>query len=116
MNPSEIIFAARDLGIRLSITKDDRISYRPKSKMPEWLLEEIKANKEPLLRNLLLSDALHYIAKHYVDGADLSVLDSHEDRINEVYHTANREEYRAVIREYIKARLREFQRVRGAER
>ncbi len=111
MNPTEVIFAARDLGIRLSATKDDRISYRPKSKMPGWLLEEIKANKELLLRDLLLRDALRYLAERYIEGANLSVLDASEYRINEAYSSASLEEYRAAIREFVKAGLKAYERV-----
>lgn len=107
MNSTEIIFAARGLNIHLSTTMDGRIRY-PKDRTPEWLLENIKANKELLLRDLLLKEALDYLNERYVEGTDLSVLAAPEQRISEVYGSASLQEYRIAIREFVKAGLRAY--------
>lgn len=107
MNSTEIIFAARGLNIRLSTTMDGQIRY-PKDRTPEWLLESIKANKELLLRDLLLKEALDYLNERYVEGTDLSVLAAPEQRISEVYGSASLQEYRTAIREFVKVGLRAY--------
>ena len=116
MDPTAIIFAARDLGIRLSVSRDDRIEYGPRSAMPAGLLVEIKANKRALLYDVLLSDALRYVAvEAYVQGADVgSVLDAHQNAIDAAYLTRDWPAYRAAVRELVKAGLRENGRVKRA--
>ncbi len=112
MSSTSIIFAARDLGIALSVNEDDRIRYTPKSAMPDWLLSEIKASKQALLFDLLLADALRYLAEHYVEGADLSVLDAPAERANVAYAAGDFAAYRVAIRLYVEVGVKEFQRVR----
>lgn len=110
MNPTEIMFAAKDLGIKLSVPKDDdRIRCEPKSKLTPELLEEIKANKEALLFDVMMSNALSYMADRYVEGADLSVLHEPEDKINAAYGCRDFEAFRAAIREYVEAANASFQ-------
>lgn len=108
MDATAIIFAARDLGIRLSATPEDNIEYRPKSAMTPELLVEIRANKRALLFDLLMADALRYLAERYVEGTDLSALDALEDRLEDAYAAGDLGVYREAIREYVKAGLREI--------
>lgn len=117
MDATAIIFAARDLGIRLSVTRDDNIEYRPKSRMTPELLVEIKANKRALLFDLLLADALHYLAEQYVPGSNLSALDALdalEDRLEDTRAAGDFGAYREAIRAYVRAGLREFERAKDA--
>lgn len=113
MDSTWVMFEARNLGVDLSL-EGGNIAVRPASRITPEFREAIRKNKELLIKDLLLRDALRYMARHYVEDADLSVLHSHEDRISDAYHTASLKEYRAVIREYVKAGLREFRRVKGA--
>lgn len=115
MDATGIIFAARDLGIRLSVTKDDNIEYRPKSRMTPELLAEIRANKRALILDLLMADALRYLADHYVEGTDLSTLDALEDRLEDAYAAGDLEVYREAIRAYVRAGLREIERAKQAK-
>lgn len=110
MNSTGIIFAARDLGITLSVTKDDGILCRPASRLTLELRAEIKANREALVRDVLMADALRYLADRYVDGTDLSALDALEDRLEEAYAAGDLTAYREVIRAYVRAGLREIER------
>lgn len=114
MNATAIIFTAADFGVRLSVTADDRIQYRPKSRMTPELLAEIKANKEALIFDVLMSDALRYIGQRYVEGTDLSspALDAPHDRLNEAYFEGELEAYHQAIREYVRAALREIERAK----
>ena len=114
MDTTAIIFAARDLGIRLSVSRDDRIEYRPKGAMAAELLAQIKANKRALLYEILLADALRYVAaEQYVEGADVgSVLDAHQAAIDEAYLAGDWPAYRAAIRNFVRAWLREIERAR----
>ncbi len=116
MSTYEIIFAARDLGVRLSVTAEGHIEYRPASRITPELLAEIKANKKALIFDILMGDCLRYIAGRCVEGADLSTpaLDASHDRLNEAYFEGEIEAYRAAIREYVRAALREIGRARRA--
>jgi hypothetical protein len=112
VNATEIIFAARDLGIRLSVTEDDGIEYRPKSSMTPELLGEIRANKEALIRDLLMADALRYLSERYVEGTDLSALDALESQLEDTYADGDLVAYREAIREFVRAGLREIERAK----
>ncbi len=116
MDPTEIVFAARALGVRLSVTKDDRIEYRPRSAMPAELLAEIKANREELVFIVLLSAAVRYVAVEcHVEGADPgSVLDDHQDALDASYHARDRPGFRTAIRAFARAGRREAKRARLA--
>ncbi len=116
VNSYEIIFAARDLGIRLSVTADNHIEYRPASRMTPELLAEIKANKKALIFDILMGDCLRYIAGRYVEGTDLSspALDASEAQLNEAYFEGDLELYREAIRVYVRAALREIARAKRA--
>lgn len=114
MDSTWAMFEARELGVDLSLEGDD-IAAKPASRITPELREAIRTNKELLLKDLLLQDALRYMAERYEPGVNLGVLAPYEDRINELYHhPATLKEYRAEIREYVKAGLREFHRVRNA--
>lgn len=113
MDSTWALFRARQLGVELSLDGDN-IMARPGGRLEPELRTAIRENKEKLVKDLLMRDALRYLNEHYVEGANLSALDPHENRINEAYHTAALKEYRAAIREYVRTGLREFQRARSA--
>lgn len=112
MDATGIIFAAHDLGVRLSVTKDAHIEYRPKSRMTPELLALIRANKRVLLFDLLMSDALRYIADRYVEGTALSALNPPGDRLEDAYAAGDLEAYREAIRAYVRAGLRGIERAK----
>lgn len=116
MNPTEIMFAARRLGIRLSVSADNRIEYRPSGRMTPELLALIRANKRALIFDLLMSAALRYIADRYVEGTDLSALDAPGDRLEDAYAAGDLAAYREAIRAYVRAGLREIERTKQARR
>ena len=113
MDSTWALFCARQLGVELSLDGDS-IMARPARRLEPELRIAIRENKEKLVKDLLMRDALRFLNEHYVQGANLSVLDAHENRINDAYHTAALKEYRAAIREYVRTGLREFRRARSA--
>jgi hypothetical protein len=113
MDSTWVLFHARELSVELSLDGDNIVA-RPARRLEPELRTAIRENKQKLVKDLLMRDALRYLNEHYVQGANLSALDPHENRINEAYHTAALEEYRAAIREYVRAGLREFRRARSA--
>jgi hypothetical protein len=118
MDSTWVLFLARQLSVELSLDGDNIVA-RPAWRLEPELRTAIRENKQMLVKDLLMRDALRFLAlrflnEHYAQGANLSVLDPHESRINDAYHTAALEEYRAAIREYVKAGLREFRRARNA--
>ena len=110
MNSTEIIFAAGDLGIRLSVTKDDGILCKLASRLTCALRAEIKDNREALVRDVLMADALRYLADRYVDGTDLEALDDLEDRLEEACAAGDLKAYREAIRAFVRAGLLEIER------
>jgi hypothetical protein len=113
MDSTSVLFRAQQLGVKLSLDGDNIVA-RPAGRLEPELRTAIRENKQKLVKDLLIRDALRYLNEHHVEGANLSALDPYENRINEAYHTAALEEYRAAIREYVRAGLREFRRVRSA--
>jgi hypothetical protein len=113
MDSTWVLFRARQLNVELSLDGDNVVARPARSLEPE-LRTAIRDNKEKLVKDLLMRDALQYLNEHYVQGANLSVLDAHQVRIDEAYHTAALKEYRAAIRVYVRTGLREFRRARSA--
>jgi hypothetical protein len=113
MDSTWVLFRARQLSVELSVDGDNIVA-RPARRLEPELRTAIRENKENLVKDLLMRDALRYLNEHFVEGANLSALDPHENQINEAYHTAALKEYRAAIREYVRTGLREFRRARSA--
>lgn len=59
--------------------------------------------------------ALMYLSRHYVAGADLSVLEPWEDRVTAAAVEGDARAYREAMRGYVKAGLRSFEEARGGE-
>jgi hypothetical protein len=115
MNATEINFAVREPGVRLSVTEADRIEYRPKSRMTPELLGEIRANKEVLIRDVLMADALRYLSKRYVEGTGLSAMDALESQLEYAYADGDLVvACSEAIRAYVRAGLREVERAKPA--
>ncbi len=110
-----IRLAARDLGIKLSVSKDDGLRCEPASLLTSELRGAIRDNREDLLYDALLSEALRYVAvEHYAEGADVgSVLDAHQDEIDAAYLARDWPAYRAAIRAFVRAGRREAARARS---
>ena len=53
--------------------------------------------------------ALLYLSRHYVEGADLSVLAPFEDQVNAAARDGDARAYRDAMRGYVRAGLRAFQ-------
>jgi hypothetical protein len=113
MDSMWVLFRAGQLGVELSLDGDN-ILARPAGRLDPELRTALRKNKEDVVKDLLMRDALRFLNEHYVEGANLSVLDPHENRINEAYHTAALKAYRGAIRDYVRAGLREFRRARSA--
>jgi hypothetical protein len=106
VDPTAIILAARALGVRLSVTRDDRIEYRTRSAMTVELLEEIRANREELVFDVLLADARRYLGERDVADSDLSVLaDLEIEELDPARLRGDWPAYRAAIRTYVRAGL-----------
>ena len=104
---------ARHNGLTLRVPKDrDVVIATPKSRVTPELAAGIREHKDELMRQILLDQAMGYLADRYVSGADLSRLRSHERDLEEA-----RDEplgnYRQAIRAYVEAGLEEFDRARG---
>lgn len=113
MDGTWALLTARELGVELSLNGGN-IRAHPASRITPELRTAVRENKQTLIKDLLMRDALRFLNEHYIEGANLCVLDLPEDRMNEAYHTAPLGEFRATVREYVRAGLREFRRAREA--
>jgi hypothetical protein len=109
-----IRLAACDLGIKVSVTKDDVLTAEPASLLTPALRGAIHVHKADLLYDVLLAEALRYVAvERHVEGADLgAVLDAHQDEIDAAYLARDWPAYRAAIRAFASAGRREAERAR----
>jgi hypothetical protein len=117
--PDSVILNAKHHGFTLEVPRDrDVIVVRHVSgetrNPPSELAQGIREHKHQLMRDLLLKQAMDYLSKHYVKGADTSVLDEPGLRVSELHSTVNSmEDYRAAIRDYVQAGVNEFRRARN---
>ncbi len=111
-----IRLSARDLGIRLSVTKDDDLRCEPGERLTPEIRGAIRANREDILYDVLLSDALRYVAVEcHVEGADPgAVLDDHQDALDAAYHARDWPGFRTAVRAFARAGRREAERARQA--
>ncbi|MDP9486865.1 MAG: hypothetical protein M3Q49_13970 [Actinomycetota bacterium] len=108
--------AARDLGIKLSVTRDDVLTAEPASLLTPALREAIRDNREDLLYDLLLADARRYLNDRDVAGSDLSVLaDLEIEELDPARLRGDWLGYREAIRTYVRAGLRESERARALD-
>ncbi|MDP9478122.1 MAG: hypothetical protein M3R38_20985 [Actinomycetota bacterium] len=116
MDTRDIRLAARALGVRLSVTKGDGLFCEPASRLTPQLREAIRDNREDLLYDVLVADALRYVAvERHVEGADPgAVLDAHQDAIDAAYLAQDWPAYRAAIRGFVRAGLLEIERAKRA--
>lgn len=71
---------------------------------PEGVRREFRGERErKLAKDALLRDALRYLDARHVDGADLSLLDPWEERVNEAYEAEPPEAFREAIRGFVRA-------------
>ena len=108
MNSTDVMFAAREAGLRFSVTEKDTILCQPRHRLTPELREAIKENRDQLLYDILMGDALRYLNTCYVEGADLSTLAAHEDAINDAY-LQDWTAFRAAIQDYVQAGLAAFE-------
>jgi hypothetical protein len=117
MDAEQIRARARYLGVTLHVPKDrDVIIARPKSSVTPELAQAIRENKDTLMRDVLLHEALHYLNERFVKGADLSVLHAPGERLSAVHADGTLDEFRKAVREYVEAGLKEFERARRIQR
>ncbi len=114
-NTRDVVLACHALGLRLSVTKDDDLRCEPGEHLTPELREAIRVHREALLYDVLLSDALRYVAvERHVEGADPgAVLDAYQDAIDAAYRRRDRPAYRAAIRAFVRAGLRDIERDPG---
>ncbi len=114
MDTRAIRLAARHLGIRLTVTKDDGLRCEPASRLAPELREAIRDNRENLLYDVLLADARRYLGDRDVEGSDLSVLaDLEIEELDPARLRGDWLGYREAIRTYVRAGLREIERARA---
>ncbi len=116
MDSWSIRLAARDLGVRLSVTRDYVLTAEPASLLTPELREAIRANKDDLLYDVLLVAAHRYaLVGCHVEGADPgSVLDDHQDALDAAYLARDRPAFQTAIRAFARAGRREAERARQA--
>ncbi|MDP9488454.1 MAG: hypothetical protein M3Q49_22165 [Actinomycetota bacterium] len=109
-----IRLAARDLGIRLSVTKYDVLLGEPASRLAPELRQAIRGHREALRYDLLLADARRYLGERDVEGSDLSVLaDLEIEELDPARLRGGWLGYHEAIRTYVRAGLREIEREKG---
>jgi TubC N-terminal docking domain len=107
MNASEVLIEARRLGLRLT-RKGEDIAIRPASRLTPELRAAIRQNKDQILRDMLLRDALAYLAEHS-DGDELTeALLPLEELLNDTYLDGGEEQFKSAVREYVRAGLRSY--------
>ncbi|PLS86803.1 MAG: hypothetical protein CYG60_05285 [Actinobacteria bacterium] len=116
MDTRGIRLAARHLGIRLAVTKADELLCEPASRLTPELRASIRDNREDLLYDVLMADALRFVAvERHVEGADPgAILDAHQDAIDAAYLARDWLAYRAAIRGFVRAGLLEIERAKRA--
>ncbi len=115
MDSWDIRLAARDLEVRLSVTKDDELTAEPASRLTPELREAIRDNREALRYDVLLADARRYLGERDVEGSDLSVLaDLEIEELDPARLRGDWLGYREAIRTYVRAGLRGIERARRA--
>ncbi|PLS83056.1 MAG: hypothetical protein CYG60_22810 [Actinobacteria bacterium] len=114
MDSWDIRLAARDLGLRLTVTKDDGLRCEPADRLTAELREAIRVHKAHLLYDVLLADARRYLNDRDVAGSDLSVLaDLEIEELDPARLRGDWLAYRAAIRVYVQTGLREIERAKG---
>ncbi len=101
------LYEARELDVHLRL-EGDRIKAGPTENITDELRSAIKANRDDVIKALMIRDAHLYLEGHYAEGADLSALDGWHRVISEAYADADPDVFRYAIRGYTRAGLRAF--------
>ena len=111
-------------GIYLRAISEEELEYEgPEDLVTAEVLANLREHKRELLRLLewdeeaaygLIRKAFAYLAKGYVEGSDLTVLNPWEDRINEAYAQEDMGALRVAIRGHVRAGLASFRKKEGA--
>jgi hypothetical protein len=114
----DLLVELHHAGIYLQVTSDEELEYEgPEELMTTEVLRKLREHKAELLKLLewndevadaLFQEALASLAKHYVKGSDLSVLDPWDGRINEAYDLEDMGALRLALRGYVQAGLAAF--------
>ena len=120
----DLLVELHHAGIHLRAISNEELEYEgPEDLVTTKVLANLREHKPELLRLLewdeeeaygLLRKGLAHLAKRYVEGSDLSVLDPWDDRINEAYVHEDMGELRVAIRGYVDAGLASFRRRENA--
>lgn len=112
MNTTEILGCVERLGVRLDVQDDKIVCHRASNLTPE-LRDAIKENRDQLLMDVLVREALRYLDERYVEGADLSALSGPiHDEVCEAYGAGNLEAFRVAVSEYVREGLVAFETAR----
>ncbi len=107
---------AKHLGVTLTVPKDrDVILASPRENVTDELAQGIRENKDALIRDVLMSDALAYLNQRWVKGADTSALHQAGENLNHYYHRSL-DKYRVAVRTYVETGLAEIRRAKGNQR
>jgi hypothetical protein len=114
----DLLIEFHHAGIYLRAISDKVLEYEaPEELVTDEGMTALREHKAELLRLLkwdeeeayaLIRRALAYLAKHYNEGSDLSVLGPWEDRMNEAYAREDMGTLRVAIRGYVQAGLASF--------
>lgn len=115
VSASDVLANAEHHGIKLYVPPDKDVIRTDAERIPEELTNGIRAHKDQLIRDLLMQQAVDYLAKRSVSGADMSVLDEPGYRMNMLYESQHPlTEYRKAVRDYVTAGLREIRKARAS--
>ena len=116
MHAEQIRARAKHLGVTLSVPKDrDVIVANPRSNVTDELADAIRENKDALIRDVLMRDALAFLNERWVRGADTGALHRAGERLNATFG-GPLPGYRKAVREYVEAGLTEIRRARTTQR
>ncbi len=111
----DLLMELHNSGIYLRAVSDGELEYEgPKALMTDEVLANLKKHKAELLGLLkwdeerahaLIREALGHLATRYVEGSDLSALDSWEDRMNEAYSGEDMGSLRVAVRGFVRVGL-----------
>ncbi|MDP9486245.1 MAG: hypothetical protein M3Q49_10780 [Actinomycetota bacterium] len=116
MDSWDIRLAARDLGIKLSVSQDDELRCEPADRLTSELQQAIRDNRKAVLYDVLLADARRYLGERDVEGSDLSVLvDLEIEELDPARLRGDWLGYREAIRTYVRAGQAGIERARALD-
>jgi hypothetical protein len=114
----DLLVELHSSGIHLRAVSDEELEYEgPEDLVTFEVVVSLREHKGELLELLawdeerayaVIRAALRYLAKRYVEGSDLSVLNPWEDQMNEAYSREDMGALRVAVRGFVQAGLASF--------